>query len=113
VTAAALQKRPKRNTLRDAIYQMEQRLGNRLDSQDKILLEVVNNMSYMNQRFEKRFNDLEKKIDHVEVKLTIRMDDLEEKMIRRMDALEEDLTATMVDTIKIRTFVGMPLPEED
>lgn len=74
-------------------------------------------MSHMGQRFDKRFNELEKKlfspIDGLETRLTIRMDDLEEKMIRRMDALEEDLTATMVDTIKIRTFVGMPLPEED
>lgn len=39
--------------------------------------------------------------------------DVEERLTTRINALEEDLTATMVDTIKIRTFVGMPLPEED
>lgn len=99
-------------------------LSKRLDTQDKTLLDVINHMSRMEQRLtarldkhDKRFDELEKKlfspIDGLELRLTTRMDDLEESLTTRINALEEDLTATMLDTIKIRTFVGMPLPEED
>ena len=35
---------------------------------------------------------------------------LEDSMNQRFDALEEDLIATTMDTMEIKKFVGMPLP---
>ncbi|TSC57602.1 MAG: hypothetical protein Greene041662_923 [Candidatus Peregrinibacteria bacterium Greene0416_62] len=105
------------------MHQMEQRLCSRLDTQDKTLRDVINHMSHMEQRLtarldqhDKRFDTLEKRlfspIDGLEMRLTIRIDDLEENLTRRINALDEDLTATILDTIVIRKFVGMPVPEE-
>ena len=112
VTAAALQKRPPRITLRHVM----DTLSKRLDTQDKSLLDVINHMSHMEQRQGKLIEANTAAIVNVRKGITGlngRIDLLEERLTRRIDALEEDLTATMLDTIKIRKFVSMPLPEED
>lgn len=90
MTAAALQNRPPRITLRDVINHMshmEQRLTARLDTHDEMFVAQG------------------KKIDAN----TVAIDRLTEKVT----ALDEDLMATINDTIIIRKFVGMQVPEED
>ena len=76
----------------------------------------MNHLGHMEQRLTVRLDQHDKRFDNLDMridKLTFRIDDLEENLTRRIDALEEDLVATINDTLKIRTFVGMPLPEED
>ena len=70
----------------------------------------------MEQRLTARLNKVEKTLDgHSKqfIMLTTRLDTLEENLTGHIDALEEDIVATIKDSLIIRKFVGMPLPDEE
>lgn len=86
---------------------------------DITLHDVIAHMNNMHQDLSKRIGDLEvglgARIDQNSAdirKLNIKIDDLEMRLTQRIDALYEDLTATIMDTIKIKKHVGMAVSDE-
>ena len=80
-------------TLRDVIAHIQATKG-------EVLLKIG--------KLEQRMGGLEQRMDG----LSGDMKSMEKRLTERIDALEEDLTATMQDTVRIRTHVGMPVPME-
>jgi hypothetical protein len=84
----------KRITLHDVIAHMnhmEQRLTLRIDANSAAILSL-----------DKRVDALGRNLTGVEVNLT-----------RRIDALDDELTATLMDILKIYRHVGIPIAEDD
>lgn len=87
---------------------------------DISLRDVVMHMTGMEQRLSRGIETNTKEIAAVEQRLSAKIEtntraiqDVKETLTRRIDALEEDLTATILDTVKIRQHVGMPVPSEE
>ena len=92
------EKRGKRDlTLRDVVVHVGH-MGQQLSSE----------MKNMEKRLSSRMDGMEKKIETNTTAIT----DLKKTLTERIDALDEDLTATMKDSLRIRQFVGMPVPME-
>ena len=82
---------------------------------DITLRDVVNHMSAMEQRLSGEIGATAKEIVSVEQRLSAKIETNTKAvhaLTQRIDALEEDLTATILDTIKIRGHVGMPVPSD-
>ena len=92
---------------------------------DVTLRDVVNHMSAMEQRLSGRIDANTKAIEAHGKAIETHGKTIEahgkiiggnteaiQALTERIDALEDDLTATIMDTIKIRGHVGMPVPSE-
>lgn len=101
----------------------------RRKAHDITLRDVVNHMSAMEQRLSGGIESNTKGIEANTKGIAENTKGIEENrravaanaaaiqdvkitLSERMDALEQDLTATILDTIKIRGHVGMPVPSE-
>ena len=94
---------------------------------DITLRDVVNHMSVMKGELVTKMNDMEQRlskeirantvaIQHLEIKtdgIILRLNGVEKNLTERIDALQEDLFATATDTVHIRKYVGMALPDEE
>ena len=86
---------------------------------DITLRDVVVHVGHMGQRLSSEVKSMEKRLssrmDGMEKKIetnTVAIADLKKTLTERIDALDEDLTATRKDSLRIRQFVGMPVPTE-
>ncbi|MSR87109.1 hypothetical protein EXS70_02965 [Candidatus Peribacteria bacterium] len=80
------------------------------------LRDVVVHMQGMEQRLTKRIDGVDVRVSRVDIgltKLDNRLTEVEERLTTRIDALDEDLTATIMDTVKIRKHVGMAVPVDE
>lgn len=73
----------------------------------------------MEQRLSRGIETNTKEIVAVEHRLSAKIEvntraiqDVKVTLTERIDALEEDLTSTILDTVRIRKHVGMPVPSE-
>lgn len=77
------------------------------------LRDVVNHTTHMAQRLSKEMLAMEKRLSTDIQKLDRRMGTVEENLTKHINALEEDLIATMKDTVTIRRYVGMAVPDDE
>ena len=87
----------------------------RKDGKDISLRDVVIHMTGMEQRLSAEITSIRKATESNTKEIranAVAIQDVKETLTQRIDALEEDLTATILDTVKIRQHVGMPVPSE-